>query len=277
MTAYGTALKRLDPTRGIITLRTNGGDSYYNSLQARLERGFKNGLLFRGAYTFSKAMDDVNSEVFLTTGGSSTGSNYFNKRVDRSRASFDVPHRFVFSAVYSLPTFFQNNFAKNVFGGFQISGVYSVQSGFVDSPYVGGIDINNDRAAINNPNAPANSVAIRGDLFGSDSAYVDANGDPINPANARYVVDPSIRTNVAGRNTLRGPRQNNFDASLTKTILFGGDRNYRFEIRADMFNVLNHPNFAPGPGDVTDPNFNDPYKFGDGTNRTGRIQLRLAF
>jgi hypothetical protein len=60
--------------RGSVVARTNGGDSSYNSVQARLDRGFKNGLLLRFAYTFSKAIDDVNSEVFVTTGGSSVGS-----------------------------------------------------------------------------------------------------------------------------------------------------------------------------------------------------------
>src|SRR5258708_24989712 len=80
---------RENPARGPITVRTNGGDSNYNSLQTRLERGFKNGLLFRLAYTYSKAIDDVNSEVFLTSGGSSFGSNFFNRSADRSVATFD--------------------------------------------------------------------------------------------------------------------------------------------------------------------------------------------
>src|SRR5215218_2153113 len=56
---------------GAVQPRTNGGDSNYHSLQARLERGFTNRLLFRAAYTFSKAIDDVNSEVFVTSGGTS--------------------------------------------------------------------------------------------------------------------------------------------------------------------------------------------------------------
>ncbi|HEX8088557.1 MAG TPA: carboxypeptidase regulatory-like domain-containing protein, partial [Blastocatellia bacterium] len=50
---------RIDPNRGSIVARTNGGDSNYHSLQTRVERGFRNGFLFRFAYTYSKAIDDV--------------------------------------------------------------------------------------------------------------------------------------------------------------------------------------------------------------------------
>ena len=62
---------RIHTNFGAVQPRTNGGDSNYHSLQTRLERGFKSGLLFRFAYTFSKAIDNINSEVFVTSGGSS--------------------------------------------------------------------------------------------------------------------------------------------------------------------------------------------------------------
>src|SRR6185436_12220620 len=94
---------RLDPTRGSILVRTNGGDSNYNSLQTRLERGFKSGLFLRATYTYSKAIDDVNSEVFTTSGGDSVGSNPFDRAVDRSVTTFDVPHRGTLAFVYDLP------------------------------------------------------------------------------------------------------------------------------------------------------------------------------
>ncbi|HET7285996.1 MAG TPA: carboxypeptidase regulatory-like domain-containing protein, partial [Pyrinomonadaceae bacterium] len=51
-------LVRAFANRGSVSARTNGGDSSYNSLQARLDRGFKSGLLLRFAYTFSKAIDN---------------------------------------------------------------------------------------------------------------------------------------------------------------------------------------------------------------------------
>jgi hypothetical protein len=111
-------LTRAFTNRGSVIARTNGGDSSYNSLQARLDRGFSRGLLLRFAYTFSKAIDNVNSEVFTTTGGTSVGSDPFNRRVDRSLASFDVPHRFVATFIYELPSLTKHGLGQALLGGY---------------------------------------------------------------------------------------------------------------------------------------------------------------
>jgi hypothetical protein len=281
---------RLFSTRGPVTLRTNGGDSIYHALQTRVERGLRKGLLARFAYTYSKTIDDVNSEVFVTTGGSSVGSNPFNRRLDRSVASFDVPHRAVWSFIWDVPGPARGLLGE-VAGGWTLTGIYSLQSGAVETPFVGGIDLNgdlnsfNDRPTISNPNAPATSVAFASSVLGlPGNGFVDINGDPINPANARFLVDPANRSNIAGRNILRAERVNRFDASLNKDfkLPFEG---HKLEVRFEFFNLFNHPNYTfANPaissdlsnGDVTNPFFNN-VRFNNGGNRTGRIQLRYAF
>jgi len=292
-------LVRAFPNRGSVIARTNGGDSSYNSLQARLDRGLKSGLLMRFAYTFSKAIDNVGSEVFVTTGGSSVGSDPFNRRVDRSRASFDVPHRFVATFVYDVPSLAKSGFGRALLGGYSIAGTYRLQSGNVQSPFVGGIDLNgdgsafNDRPAISNPNAPPNSVGFS-NFFSenfisgvtSRTGFSDVNGNPVNPADVRFLVSERLRTALAGRNILRGPRQNRMDLSLTKAIDFDFTplEADRFEIRFDYFNAFNTPQFAPGTGDVTDTTFND-FRFNTGNlnignvnaGRIGQFQLRYVF
>jgi len=292
-------LVRAFPNRGSVVARTNGGDSSYNSLQARLERGFKSGLLLRFAYTFSKAIDNVNSEVFVTTGGSSISSDPFDRSVDRSRASFDVPHRFVATFIYEVPSLVKSGLGHALLGGYSIGGIYRLQSGNVETPFVGGIDLNgdgnafNDRPAISNPNAPQNSVGFSNFIaenfisgVTSRTGFSDVNGNPVNPGDVRFLVSESIRTSIAGRNILRGPRQNRVDLSLTKAIhtrLFGSETN-KFEIRFDYFNALNTPQFAPGTGDVTDSTFND-FRFNSGNlnignvnaGRIGQFQVRYVF
>jgi hypothetical protein len=290
---------RPNSDRGSVVARTNGGDSIYHSLQTRVERGMRNGLLFRFAYTFSKAIDNTASEVFVTTGGASRASNPFNRRLDRSVASYDVPHRAVLSFIYDLPGP-KEGLLSQIAGFWTLSGIYRIQSGAVESPYVGGIDLNgdleafNDRPAIVNLNAPANSVAIRADQFGVESptGYVDANGNPINPADVRYIVDPDIRTNIAGRNILRANRVNTIDLGLNKAFKMPFE-GHKLEVRFDFFNVFNHPNFSwarpgtsdSGNGDVLNPFFNNP-RLNDGgilgpvgtpVGRYGRIQVRYAF
>jgi hypothetical protein len=292
-------LTRQFPNRGSVVARTNGGDSTYNSLQARLDRGFSSGLLLRFAYTFSKAIDDVNSEVFVTSGGSSVGSDPNNRRTDRSLASFDVPHRFVATFIYDLPSLGRSGFVHNVLGGYSLAGTYRIQSGNVQTPFVGGIDLNgdgsatNDRPVISNPNAPANSVGFSNFIsenfisgLTSKTGFTDLNGNPVNPQDVRFLVSESLRTGLAGRNILRGPRQNRLDLSLTKTIdlKFTPMEADHFEIRFDYFNAFNTPQFAPGTGDVTDTTFND-FRFNTGNllignvngGRIGQFQLRYVF
>lgn len=292
-------LTRAFSNRGSVIARTNGGDSSYNSLQARLDRGFNDGLLLRFAYTFSKAIDNVNSEVFVTSGGSSVGSDPFDRSVDRSRASFDAPHRFVATFLYDVPTLAKSGFGQALLGGYSIGGTYRLQSGFVETPFVGGIDLNgdgsafNDRPIVSNPNAPANSVGFSNFIsenfisgLTSRTGFTDLNGNPVNPEDVRFLVSESLRTGIVGRNTLRGPRQNRLDLSLTKAFNLGFTRLEadRFQIRFDYFNALNTPQFAPGTGDVTDTTFND-FRFNSGNlnignvngGRIGQFQLRYVF
>jgi Carboxypeptidase regulatory-like domain len=296
---------RIHPERGPIQPRTNGGDSNYHSLQTRLERGFHNGLLFRFAYTYSKAIDDVNSEVFVTSGGSSRASDllglFGGRRADRSVASYDVPHAANVTFLYDVPTLGENKFVRGLTSGFTFSGIWRIQAGAVDTAYLNGIDINgdgvatNDRPALNNPNAPRNSVAIANVFCDEVSPTGYCRNDFVTPialSEARFVVDPNIRTGLVGRNTLRAPYFNRFDVSLTKAIKvpFTKWESDKFEIRMDFFNVFNHPIFTwdaasvggNSDGDVFNTFFNQP-ELNGGPNttlrsfRSGRIQLRYSF
>lgn len=309
---------RIHPERGPIQPRTNAGDSNYHSLQTRLERGFRNGLLFRFAYTWSKAIDDVNSEVFVTSGGTSRASDLLSlfggRRADRSAATYDVPHAANLTFLYDFPTLGENRFVRGITSGFTLSGIWRIQSGAVDTAYLNGFDINgdgvatNDRPALNNPNAPRNTVAFSNfvaqnvlgfdldpstDIFDpSPTGYWNINGLPMNLSDARFVVDPNIRTGIVGRNTLRAPAFNRFDVSLTKAIKVPFTRweNDKFEIRMDFFNVFNHPIFTwdtasvggNSDGDVFNTFFNQPELNGGPNNtlrsfRSGRIQVRYSF
>jgi len=296
---------RLHPERGPIQPRTNGGDSNYHSVQTRLERGFKDNLLFRFSYTFSKAIDDVNSEVFVTSGGTSRQSDllglFGGRRADRSVASYDVPHAASLTFLYDIPSISENRFVKALTRDFTFSGIFRVQSGAVETPYLNGFDINgdgvatNDRPALNNINAPRNSVAIFNDLCDVTSPTGYCSSDFVTPialSDARYVVDPAIRTGLAGRNTLRAPVLNRLDLSLVKAIKvpFTPWESDKFEIRVDFFNVFNHPVFtwdAASVGGNSDGNvfntfFNQP-ELNGGPNttlrsfRSGRIQVRYSF
>ncbi len=284
-------VSRINPARGGITVRTNGGDSIYHSLQSRLERGFSNGFLYRLAYTWSKAIDNTASEVFVQTGGSSVGSDPFNRRTDRSVASYDVPHRLSFVGLWDTSSMFNEGWRGKLLGGFTFGAIYRIQSGNVETPYIGGLDFNddlntfNDRPAVSNPFAPDQTIAYEQNFWGcpSPSGYVDFNCNPVDPASVRFLVDPSIRTNLAGRNTLRSPHQERLDVSLSRSfkLPFTPWESDRFEIRFEFFNVLNHPTFSYdlywADGNVFNSDFAQVYENEGGDGRFGRIQIRYVF
>jgi hypothetical protein len=266
----------------------------------RLERSFRNNFLYRATYTYQKTIDNTNSEVFATTGGSSVGSNPFNRNVDRGVSDFDVPHIFTLTALWDVPGV-GSGFWKGLTSGFQFSTIWRYQSGNVSSPFLTGIDLNgdlsgtNDRPAISNPSAPATSVAFANSQAAavgcgaSATGFVDINCNPVALGSVRYVVDPTIRTGIAGRNTLRAPAYNTFDMSLQRSfkIPFTPMEQDRFEIRFDHFNIFNTPIFrfevgGLSDGDVTNPNFNQPnlnsgISVGTSGARSGRLQLRYVF
>ncbi|HEU4710351.1 MAG TPA: carboxypeptidase regulatory-like domain-containing protein [Pyrinomonadaceae bacterium] len=287
-------------TRGSVIARTNGGDSQYHGLQMRLERSFRNNFLYRATYTYQKTVDNTNSEIFATTAGNSVGSDPANRAVDRGVADFDVPHIFTLSGLWEIPGV-GSGFWKELTGGFQFASIWRYQSGNVSSPFVTGIDLNgdlsgtNDRPSISNPLAPATSVGFANSLAAgqgcgaSATGFFDINCNPVTLQDVRYLVDPSIRTGIAGRNTLRAPGYNTFDMSLQRSfkLPFTPWEQDRFEIRFDYFNVFNTPIFrfeAGGlsDGDVTNPNFNRPdlnsgVSVGASGARSGRLQLRYVF
>jgi hypothetical protein len=291
---------RVFASRGSVVSRTNGGDSHYHSLQARVERSFRNNFLYRATYTFQKTIDNTNSEIFATTGGNSVGSNAFDRSVDVGVADFDVPHIFTFSGLWEIPAV-GSGFWKSVTGGFQLAGIWRYQSGNVSSPFVTGIDLNddlsgtNDRPSIANPLAPPTSVGFANSLAGDQgcgvaaTGFFDINCNPVTLSDVRYLVDPSIRTNIAGRNTLRAPGYNTFDMSLQRSfnLPFTAMEQDRFEIRFEYFNVFNTPIFrfevgGFSDGDVTNENFNRPdlnsgVSVGATGARSGRLQLRYVF
>ena len=94
------------------------------------------------------------------------------------------------------------------------------------------------------------TVAARPDLVPDAFLYLRdatvAGGRRINPA--AFVVPVEERQGTLGRNTLRGFPLSQLDVSVGRT--FYVTERINFQLRADSFNVLNHPNFADPSGSL---------------------------
>lgn len=232
-TAVGTVASRR-PFQGFgnISYLEATASANFNSLQMRFEKRYARGLTLSGAYTWSKSIDTFNDG----SGDSGPPNNYDIRGTMRGVSTSDVRNRVVINYVYELPLGSGRRFltgAKGFAGwfvsGWELSGLSTVQSG---RPFTVSLtaDISNtgnngaDRPIqIGNPNLPKSERSV--DRWFNTAAFAI-------PARGTY-------GNV-GRNTLVGPPLSNTDFSLIKNSQVG--EGYRFQFRAEVFNLANHPN-----------------------------------
>src|SRR5262249_28981509 len=103
-----------------------------HSLQTSLEKRLSSNFSMAVHYTWGAFIDEA-SDAF--TGASQNGDigfaqDPFNRRADRSRSTFDRPHRLVANGVFELPFYrAQKGVAGRLLGGWQVSGFLTFQSG----------------------------------------------------------------------------------------------------------------------------------------------------
>ncbi len=124
-TYYVPTATRANPSLANTWTYFSEGDSSYNAFQVDVNHRFSGGFALRGAYTWSKTIDDGDSLNSTTSGGEpALASNPFNLRADRGLANFDVRNVGVISAIYALPFGRGARFASNSAGftNFLVSG-----------------------------------------------------------------------------------------------------------------------------------------------------------
>ncbi len=213
-------------------------NSNYNSLQVSLEKRFSHGLQANLAYTWSKSFDQASSfEGEL---------NPLDPHGTYSLSQFDARHRLVLSYVWQLPIPRHSGLAGKVIDGWDISGIYTYQTGFPVR-----ITSSSDNelmysAFFEYPGEPDQVGAFTTKRADTDGGI--------------YYFDPTAfsedstfgRIGNARRTYCCGPPINNFDFALHKVFQVGSSEEKRFEFRAEFFNMFNHPQFDNPDGNITD-------------------------
>jgi hypothetical protein len=118
--------------------RNNAGDTNYQGLQVKLEKRFSRGLSLLVSYTRGKLIDEASSvfNASIQAGAveSSPVADSFNRKLERDVSNGDIPNVFTASWTYELPfgrdRFFKpRGFVTRLAGGWDLTGVISVQSG----------------------------------------------------------------------------------------------------------------------------------------------------
>lgn len=224
--------------QGITTLY-NDAISNYHAAQIEIQKRFEHGLTFLSNYTFSKSMDD--SSYDLTTGHGGEYQIASDPSLSYALSQFDQTQRFVFASVYDIPVgqsqkfLNRGGFINAVLGGWQTSVNFSANTGSPFTVYQGGADTSNSLAGNLYPDRIKSGVLPSGQR--TIAHWFDTTA---------FTSPALYHFGTSGRNILRGPGFWDLDSGLRKN--FGLPLRFaeqsRLELRADFFNILNHPNLA---------------------------------
>jgi hypothetical protein len=225
--------RRPYPAWGNIGWIESVANSNYNSLQAKVEKRFQSGASFLVSYTLGKSIDDSPGISTSSSASKSTAQDSLNLRGERGLSDFDARQRFVFSPALDLPfgkgrpLLSQGTWSK-IAGGFQLSGILTLQSGNPFTPsYSGNISNTYNSAdrpnAVGDPNSGPKTV----------QAYFNT---------AAFARPAANSFGNAGRNVIQGPPLRGLDLALSRNFRLGEKATLQF--RGEFFNALNHPNFG---------------------------------
>jgi len=222
----------------------NVAEARYNSLAVKLTRRLHEGLSILGGYTFSKSTDN-GSGIRVLNGDTLFPQDSRCLDCEWGLSIFDVRHRFVSSILYELPfgdgkPFLQSGVGAALLGGWQISTIFNVASGFPRTAFVG-TDRSNTGGGQDRPNVVA----------GQDPNLPSDQRSPARWFNtAAFTLNAPGTFGDAGRNNFFGPGITNVDTSLIRNFHFS---NKTIQFRLEAFNVFNNPIWADPNTTLTSP------------------------
>jgi hypothetical protein len=238
----------------------NGGDYWssagkanYNALLAELKHNFSSQFMADAQFTWSKSMDNTSrpySEPFYP----------YNPSLSYGRSDYDFGKAFKIYALWQ-PVFFHGSrsWMEKIAGGWSLSGIFNVHSGFPWSPIVsvqgGNLYCGQCGYSQLYPAAYLGGAgsSTSNDQFKTGSNYPNGGAAYFStPTYTAYNCDTCYGTALpqapgARRNSLNGPGYKDVDLTLAKAFGLPNNRvlgeNATFEFRIDAYNVFNNLNF----------------------------------
>ena len=234
-------------TQGQSTIGTYafGSSASYNGLQVSANRRAGRGLQFGAAYMWSKALGNADGSCGIAACG-----HLLNTRsVTYGPLSLDRTQSLTFNYIYDIPnlarpnSFLDNPVGRQVFGGWQLSGVSSFTVGApltlaYNLTGIGGAE-RNRRITGSEDFGPRVVLTCNPNLSRGDRTILTY----INTSCVAPAPKGSIG-NDSGVNSVRGPGLNNSDISLFKKFKYGEDPQHYIQIRLEAYNAFNHTNWA---------------------------------
>ena len=228
---------------GEFDLMRNGATSDYDALQAQFSHRMAHGLQTLLSYTWGHSIDDVSSDVYFLSvpPGDSPESG------ERGPSDYDIRNTFSGAVSYDIPGP-REGAAKPILGGWSTDSIIYIRS----APPV---NVVTGQDPFNTGFLSGAYGVTRPNLVPGVSLYLNESNAPggkvINAA-AFTIPATSVQGDL-GRNALRGFGATQLDLTLRRQFnLF--DR-HSLQVRGDLFNIFNHPNFGPPTNYLSSPLF----------------------
>lgn len=287
-----------NPAVNFIDYYENAGNGNYNAMVATLTHNFSHHYQAEAMYTWAKSMDE-------NSGPYSEDPYPYDIHAAYGRSDYNVANAFKLFGLWQPVFFSGHSWAEKVAGGWALSGIWNVDSGFPWNPTYGsnGVYMQGTYYSLR----PAG--IIKG--FGTSTANKNFEGRGPGQTNPNfggngtkyfvaptYVQAPSFPNTAPGpmpgiqRNSMNGPGYNDLDASLTKAFglpenrILGNNSNLSF--RVDTYNLFNKTNLNTGcmdtylggvnpDGTVSSVNSDFGNVCGALGSRTVQLQTRFSF
>jgi hypothetical protein len=243
--------------------------SIYHALETQIKKNMSHGLQAQASFTWGRSID-TSSAGSIGDGFHNSVSSlpFFDTRLNRGPSDFNITRNLVVNFEWEIPGP-KSRFspAQWALGGWQLGGILEASSGLPFSVVISGdpLKLGNgdpfgrpDRLSgpgCDNPVNPGNpDQYIKIGCFGLPMAVPSIAGvcqtygfDPTTtPPNPGIPGTCANLLGNSGRNQLTGPGVINVDMSLFKNMKFKRiSENFNAQFRVEVFNILNHPNFAP--------------------------------
>jgi len=252
-----------NPNLDQAVLAANAGTSDYNALQLQFQRRLSRGLQALASYSWSHSLDTASAG---SIGSGSNALSALNSNVNRGPSDFDIRNAFSTGLTYDVPAPKSNAFATAILRGWSTENIVQTRSAPpVDIFYSGFGLLSNGFATNVRPDIVAGQpFYLYGPQFPGGKAFNPAafTSPPLNPTTGL-----PVRQGNLPRNALRGFGATQWDFAVHRD--FAIHEWLKLQFRAEMFNVLNHPNFGPPLGDLLLPSAINP-QFGQSAQMLGR-------
>jgi hypothetical protein len=223
-----TNLFNVNPDFQFIALTDNSATSDYNALQIKFQRRLSRGLQALASYSWSHSIDIASTDAIATN--INTPGQIADVNLDRGNSDFDIRHAFTAGVTYELKGWSVDSFIfarsappVNIVGG----SFFAAGTQLAPRPNI-------------NAGIP---LEIQGSQFSGGKIF---NRAAFSPA-------PAGTQGNFGRNVLRGFGAWQADVGVQRQ--FHVTERLRLRLRAEFFNIFNHPNFGSPTNVLTSPLF----------------------